>query len=386
MKKLKNTLSMAMTAAFVLAFPSAAYAAGDYVNLEKTDASHVTVSVGMDNAYKEQITGVSLALKVNVEKGKEKFSFSFPDDLEEAVTGSRYANGYLTIYVAAPQGAFPNGIFDTDDNLVLGELTADAATNAGLTAKISYKTGSFEVTNAAYSKKTVNPDQVPETVAISISGSGKPAETEPGKPDPTEPGKPDNGNTGGNTGGSGSSGGSGGSGSSGSSGSSGGSGGSSGSGKDRSGRSAATTAAKIPSYVVNGTWTEKNGKWTFRGATGKDYKNEWAAVVNPYADTKAGQQAYDWFRFDENGNMMTGWVTDPDGNTYYLNPISDNTRGKMMTGWVWIPDANGIKHCYYFNPVSDGLRGKLLKNTTVEGYRVDASGVWTVNGVAQTKK
>ena len=52
MKKLKNTLSMAMTAAFVLAFPSAAYAAGDYVNLEKTDASHVTVSVGMDNAYK----------------------------------------------------------------------------------------------------------------------------------------------------------------------------------------------------------------------------------------------------------------------------------------------------------------------------------------------
>ena len=85
----------------------------------------------MDNAYKEQITGVSLALKVNVEKGKEKFSFSFPDDLEEAVTGSRYANGYLTIYVAAPQGAFPKGIFDADDNLVLGELTADAATNAG---------------------------------------------------------------------------------------------------------------------------------------------------------------------------------------------------------------------------------------------------------------
>lgn len=404
MKKLKNTLSMAMTAAFVLAFPSAAYAAGDYVNLEKTDASHVTVSVGMDNAYKEQITGVSLALKVNVEKGKEKFSFSFPDDLEDAVTGSRYANGYLTIYVAAPQGAFPNGIFDADDNLVLGELTADAATNAGLTAKISYKTGSFEVTNAAYSKKTVNLDQVPENVAISISGSGKPAETEPSKPDPTEPSKPDtsnpsepgkpdtsnpsepskpnpsdpskpdNGNTGGNTGGSGSSG------------SSSGSGGSSGSGKDRSGRSTTTTAAKIPSYVVKGTWTEKNGKWTFRGATGKDYKNEWAAVVNPYADTKAGQQAYDWFRFDENGNMMTGWVTDPDGNTYYLNPISDNTRGKMMTGWVWIPDANGIKHCYYFNPVSDGFRGKLLKNTTVEGYRVDANGVWTVNGVAQTKK
>ena len=97
----------------------------------------------------------------------------------------------------------------------------------------------------------------------------------------------------------------------------------------------------------------------FKDNTGKDYKNQWAAVVNPYASTAAGQSAFDWFRFDE--------------------------AGQMMTGWVWIPDANGVKRCYYFNPVSDGYRGKLLKNTVIEGSSVNADGAWIVNGVVQTK-
>ena len=57
----------------------------------------------------------------------------------------------------------------------------------------------------------------------------------------------------------------------------------------------------------------------------------------------------------------------------------------MVTGWVWIPDANGVKRCYYFNPVSDGYRGRLVKNTVIEGSTVNADGVWTVNGVVQTK-
>ena len=38
-----------------------------------------------------------------------------------------------------------------------------------------------------------------------------------------------------------------------------------------------------------------------------------------------------------------------------------------------------------FNPVSDGYRGKLLRNTVIDGSTVNADGVWTVNGVVQTK-
>ena len=146
-----------------------------------------------------------------------------------------------------------------------------------------------------------------------------------------------------------------------------------------------TQNTTLPGYVVKGKWTQAGNKWSFRDEAGKDYKNTWAAVENPYADTKAGQAAFDWFWFNAAGEMITGWMIDPTGNTYYLNPNSDNTKGKMVTGWAWIPDASGVKKCYYFNPVSDGYRGRLLKNTVIDGSTVNAEGAWTVNGVVQTK-
>lgn len=199
-------------------------------------------------------------------------------------------------------------------------------------------------------------------------------------------------NSGSTSGGSSSSGGNSSSGGSSSGGGSHSSGGSSGGGGGSSSYKVTTTNTtggpsngSLPAYVVRGNWKQTGDKWSFKDNSGKDYKNQWAAVVNPYANTAAGQSAFDWFRFDEASQMMTGWVTDPDGNIYYCNPISDNTRGKMVTGWVWIPDANGVKRCYYFNPVSDGYRGRLVKNTVIEGSTVNADGVWTVNGVVQTK-
>ena len=70
--------------------------------------------------------------------------------------------------------------------------------------------------------------------------------------------------------------------------------------------------------------------------------------------------------------MVTGWYTDGAGTTYYLNPLSDNTKGRMVTGWLQI---NG--KYYYFNDESDGTRGKMYRNTmTPDGFRVDENGVW----------
>ena len=99
---------------------------------------------------------------------------------------------------------------------------------------------------------------------------------------------------------------------------------------------------------------------------------EEAAVYNPYANVSAGAQNFDWFRFDENGQMMTGWYQDPaDKKTYYLNPVSDRTRGRMVTGWVVIDGKE-----YYFNSVSDGFLGRLFINeATPDGHFVDETGV-----------
>lgn len=173
-------------------------------------------------------------------------------------------------------------------------------------------------------------------------------------------------------GGGSSSGGGGGSSSGGGGGSSSGGGGGSSKGSS-TGPAGSPAAGSLPSYVVQGTWIEgAGGIWTFMDKTGLVYANRWAAVYNPYANVSAGAQAFDWFRFDEKGQMVTGWYQDPvDGKTYYLSPVSDGTKGKMVTGWVTIDGKE-----YYFNPVSDGFRGRLFRNeATPDGHFVDENGV-----------
>ncbi|MDO5140831.1 MAG: hypothetical protein Q4D40_05120 [Eubacteriales bacterium] len=126
----------------------------------------------------------------------------------------------------------------------------------------------------------------------------------------------------------------------------------------------------VPSYVVEGSWSQDaQGNWMFKHSN-HTYKNEWAAVYNPYA--QMGEEKYGWFRFDENGHMQTGWITDSDGRKYYLNPVSNGTKGKMLTGWQLIDGK-----WYYFNPNSDGTRGALLINIwTPDGYWVSETGEW----------
>gem|GEM_PF-4264603 len=153
----KHTAVAVLACSFAMALPFAARAATeqagtDHVTLEQSGTDGVAVTVGMDHAHEEAVTAVSLTLQMEVEKGKEDISFSFPSELEDAVTGYRYADGYLYLYVASSEG-----IFDSDDELYLGELTADAKTSAGLTAMVSYVDGTFQTANAAYGGKNVRP-------------------------------------------------------------------------------------------------------------------------------------------------------------------------------------------------------------------------------------
>jgi glucan-binding YG repeat protein len=98
----------------------------------------------------------------------------------------------------------------------------------------------------------------------------------------------------------------------------------------------------------------------------RTYANEWAAVHNPYADTAAGQQPYDWFRFDASGFLVTGWYQDTDGNFYYLSPVSDGTMGRMVTGWNEIDGQQ-----FYFEEESNGIRGALKRDVSAAGRETD---------------
>jgi uncharacterized protein YjdB len=138
-----------------------------------------------------------------------------------------------------------------------------------------------------------------------------------------------------------------------------------------------TQGPAAPAGAVTGTWTQvANGKWIF--ASNRTYTDEWAYISNPYANGE--QEKASWFRFDRDGFMVTGWHTDPDGNTYYLKTAMDGTLGQMLTGWQYIPDEAGQEvggAWYFLNPASDGTRGKLLINTvTPDGYSVNEKGQW----------
>lgn len=109
--------------------------------------------------------------------------------------------------------------------------------------------------------------------------------------------------------------------------------------------------------VTNGSWTQlSDGRWLFR--TNTFFRSTWGFIRNAYAP-EGKQDA--WFYFDRNGYMLTGWQH--------------------------IIDSDGILRWYYFNPVNDGTLGAcLLDGVTPDGYTVNASGAWTVDGVVQEKK
>ena len=59
--------------------------------------------------------------------------------------------------------------------------------------------------------------------------------------------------------------------------------------------------------------------------------------------------------------VTNSWVT-VNGQTYFINP-----SGIMVEGWYQVEG-----NWYYFQPGS----GQKLVNTTVNGFALDANGIW----------
>ena len=174
------------------------------------------------------------------------------------------------------------------------------------------------------------------------------------------------------------------SGDSGDSGSGSGSGGSSGggSGSGSGGSSGGTTISDggvpiAPVPALDGSWESAENGWKFRRTDGTYVAGEWAFIL--YSGIA------DWYCFDENGLLRTGWYQDARGDWFFLHDQADGRKGYMYTGWHWIKDADGKERCYYFNEVSDGTRGAMKKNVTVDGYQVNGDGHWAENGTAVTR-
>ncbi len=112
-----------------------------------------------------------------------------------------------------------------------------------------------------------------------------------------------------------------------------------------------------------------------------------------------------WYYLNANGIMHTGWLN-LNGTWYYLNPVSNGTMGAMQTGWLnlngtwYYLNASGamqtgwlnLSGTWYYLQSSGAMKtgwlndngtwyylqasGAMAANTTVDGYRLGASGAW----------
>lgn len=124
-----------------------------------------------------------------------------------------------------------------------------------------------------------------------------------------------------------------------------------------------TGSGVIRANLTAGQWRQDAKGWWFQFNNGTWPASAWLRLE--------WEGRYDWYYFNAEGYMETGWLTDG-GNLYYLHTVSDGYKGSMYTGW----------HCidgkwYYFNTVSDGTLGRLFVNSvTPDGYTVDENGAW----------
>lgn len=123
------------------------------------------------------------------------------------------------------------------------------------------------------------------------------------------------------------------------------------------------------SYTYRGTkkaaqWAQDAKGWRFQNADGTYVTNRWIEL--------SWNEKSAWYRFNEQGYMMTGWFKDADNNWYFMNDRADGTQGSMVTGWRQIAGK-----WYYFRVTAGGPKGSLVLNaTTPDGYKVDGNGAW----------
>ena len=116
-------------------------------------------------------------------------------------------------------------------------------------------------------------------------------------------------------------------------------------------------------------WLNVNGVWYLLDSTTGAMKTGWQQVNGTwYYLNASGAMQTGWLNLNGTyyyleswGGMATGWKS-VNGSWYYLQ----SSGAMVANGWYWI---NG--KCYYFYNW-----GGMAANTTIDGYKVDASGAW----------
>ena len=123
------------------------------------------------------------------------------------------------------------------------------------------------------------------------------------------------------------------------------------------------------SGVMKTGWQKCNGEWCYFGSSGNMHMG-WQKIDGKWyyfgpsknmPELVTVNEKGIWYNYNISGAMKTGWQK-IDGAWYYFD-----SSGAMKTGWL---DEGGKK--YYLQS-----SGAMATNTTIDGYKIDASGVAT---------
>lgn len=117
---------------------------------------------------------------------------------------------------------------------------------------------------------------------------------------------------------------------------------------DGTGKEADRKADGTASTEPKSGWEQQSGVWLYRHKDGTLQTNSWMALDNV------------WYRFDQNGKMVTGWFI-LDSDIYYLD-----ANGAMLTGWQKI---NNVWYYFYPDNGHEGPQGAAAVNwQVIDGY------------------
>ena len=124
--------------------------------------------------------------------------------------------------------------------------------------------------------------------------------------------------------------------------------------------------------TTNSSWVaDATGKWHLNKVNTlgqiEEVKSSWLCLDVEANVNGVKTIVKDFYYFNGNGEMLTGWLTDGTTKKYYLDQSNSSEMGKMVRGWKLI----GTNY-YYFN--QDGTL--FTSGLTPDGYAVDANGIW----------
>ena len=100
--------------------------------------------------------------------------------------------------------------------------------------------------------------------------------------------------------------------------------------------------------------------------------NIWKYYSNSKAVTGWQKIAQDWYYFNADASLYSGWYRNQANEWYFLNTLKGSDEGKLLKSWQWIDG-----YCYFFEDRDETKLGKMYNGTRLGNYYINSDGKWS---------